>query len=108
EIDARGMLLLPGGVDPHVHLSVEHIDPDEPDWVDDYLSGSQAALAGGVTSVGNMSYVLPWETIRQRVLREGELVAAQAIADVFFHAAIISPTRETVEEVAPIVTAGQT
>jgi dihydropyrimidinase len=108
EIDARGALLLPGGVDPHVHLHVEHIDPDEPDWVDDYRSGSEAALAGGVTSVGNMSYVLPWETIRQRVSREGELVAAQAIADVFFHAAIVSPTRETVDEVGPIVTAGQT
>jgi dihydropyrimidinase len=108
EIDARGLLVLPGGVDPHVHLHVEHVDPDEPDWVDDYHSGSQAALAGGVTSVGNMSYVLPWETIQQRVLREGELVAAHAIADAFFHAAIVSPTRETVEEVGPIVTAGQT
>src|SRR5215467_8322667 len=60
EIDAAGLLLLPGGVDPHVHLHVEEVDPREPDWVDDYESGSRAALAGGITTLGNMSYVLPW------------------------------------------------
>src|SRR5262252_481625 len=103
EIDARGMFVLPGGVDPHVHLHVEHVEPDEPDWVDDYFSGSQAALAGGITTVGNMSYVLPWETIRDRMLAEAALVTTQGIADAFFHAAIISPTPETVAEVAPIV-----
>jgi dihydropyrimidinase len=108
EIDARGMLVMPGGVDPHVHLHVEHLDPDDPDWVDDFTSGSQAALAGGVTSVGNMSFVLPWETIRQRVVTESAVVDQQAIADVFFHAAILSPSAETVAEVGPIVRAGQT
>ena len=36
----------PGGVDPHVHLHTEGLDPGEPAWVDDYTSGSQAALAG--------------------------------------------------------------
>jgi dihydropyrimidinase len=108
EIDARGLLLLPGGVDPHVHLHVEEIDPGEPDWVDDYESGSRAALAGGITTLGNMSYVLPWETIADRMRAETALVAKQAIADVFFHAAIIAPTAETVAEVAPTVAAGHT
>src|SRR5215471_6940379 len=108
EIDARGLLVLPGGVDPHVHLHVEHVDPDEPDWVDDFFSGSQAALAGGITTLGNMSYVLPWESIGDRLLAEAALVATQGIADAFFHAAIISPTPETVAEVGSIVEAGQT
>jgi dihydropyrimidinase len=107
EIDARGMLVLPGGVDPHVHLHIEHIDPDEPEWVDDYFSGSQAALAGGITSVGNMSFVLPWESIAQRVAAESALVAEQAIADVFFHAAVFSPSAEVVAEVGPAVAGGQ-
>ena len=55
EIDATGRLLLPGGVDPHVHVHTEGLDPGEPTWVDDYMSGSQAALAGGITCIGNMS-----------------------------------------------------
>jgi dihydropyrimidinase len=107
EIDAAGMLLLPGGVDPHVHLHVEEVDPHEPDWVDDYFSGSQAALAGGITSLGNMSYVCPWETVRERVQAETALVGAQAIADVFFHAVILTPTPATLAELGPVVAAGQ-
>jgi dihydropyrimidinase len=107
EIDASGRLVLPGGVDPHVHLNVEQVDPREPDWVDDYTSGSEAALAGGVTTVGNMSYVLPWETIADRVRAETALVAKQAIADVFFHAVVLTPSAEIVAEVGPAVEAGQ-
>src|ERR1700690_801906 len=79
EIDAAGRFVLPGGVDPHVHLNVEHLDPSEPDWVDDYTSGSEAAVGGGVTSLGNMAYVLPWETLAARVRTESVLVPQQAI-----------------------------
>jgi len=107
ELDADGRFVLPGGVDPHVHLNVEQVDPGEPDWVDDYTSGSEAALAGGVTTVGNMSYVLPWETIAARVSTESALVAQQAIADVFFHAVVLTPGPELVAEVRPAVAAGQ-
>ena len=92
EIDATGRLLLPGGVDPHVHLHMEGLDPGEPAWVDDYTSGSQAALAGGITSLGNMSYVLPWESIADRVRAGRSPVARQAIADIFFHTVIVTPT----------------
>jgi dihydropyrimidinase len=107
EIDAAGRFVLPGGVDPHVHLNVESLDPNEPDWVDDYTSGSEAALAGGVTSLGNMAYVLPWETLAARVRTESVLVAGRAIADVFFHTVVISPSPEIAAEVRPAVAAGQ-
>ncbi|HEY7376376.1 MAG TPA: amidohydrolase family protein [Polyangia bacterium] len=107
ELDAGGRLLLPGGVDPHVHLHTEGFDPDEPAWVDDYTSGSQAALAGGITSLGNMSNVLPWESIADRVGAERALVARQAIADIFFHTVVISPTAALIEEVGRAVRGGQ-
>jgi dihydropyrimidinase len=107
EIDAAGRFVLPGGVDPHVHLHMEGLDPGEPAWVDDYTSGSQAALAGGITSVGNMSYVLPWESIADRVRAEEILVARQAIADVFFHTVIVTPSAAIVDEVGPAVRGGQ-
>ena len=107
EIDATGRFVLPGGVDPHVHLNVESLDPDDPSWVDDYTSGSEAALAGGVTSLGNMSYVMPWETITERMRIESGLVADKAIADVFFHAVVLSPGPEIIAEVPRAVAAGQ-
>src|SRR2546427_12164390 len=50
EIDARGMLVLPGGVDPHSHLTAETpADLPPGGIVENYTSGSAAALAGGVT-----------------------------------------------------------
>jgi dihydroorotase-like cyclic amidohydrolase len=48
-VDARGLLVLPGGVDPHVHF-------DEPGYTDreDFLHGSSASASGGVTTVIDM------------------------------------------------------
>jgi dihydropyrimidinase len=106
ELDARGRFVLPGGVDPHVHLHVEPED-EEPHFADDFTSGSQAALAGGVTTLGNMSWVLPWEKIADRVRRETAEVARKAIADVFLHTVVATPTREILDEVGAAVAAGQ-
>src|SRR5579872_6506547 len=83
EIDARGKLLLPGGVDAHVHLSSPPRESDGPRWVDDFTSGSAAALAGGITTVGNMTFGAPGESLRDALARDTELASQQAIADVF-------------------------
>ena len=54
EIDASGMLLLPGIVDTHTHLNLEPIVPPNPKGnADDLTSGSAAALAGGITTVSD-------------------------------------------------------
>jgi dihydropyrimidinase len=106
EIDAREAPILPGGVDPHVHLHVEDIDPGQPVWADDFTSGSQAALAGGVTTVGNMAFVLPWETLAERANVETAVIAREAIADVFFHLAVTCPNETTAAQVGDAVAAG--
>ena len=54
EIDANGLLVLPGGIDPHVHLGTNRMD--------DYTSGSAAALAGGITTISNFIGVPSEET----------------------------------------------
>ena len=46
-IDATGMLVLPGVVDPHTHLL---LDTGTARTADDYESGSASAAAGGVTT----------------------------------------------------------
>jgi dihydropyrimidinase len=94
EIDATRLLVLPGGVDAHVHLSMSPDDVDEePRWVDDFTSGSTAALAGGITTVGNMTFPATGETPLAALEREAAVVRAQAIADVFLHPVLfeISP-----------------
>ncbi|MDQ2914393.1 MAG: allantoinase AllB [Chloroflexota bacterium] len=49
EIDARGLLALPGMVDAHVHFN----EPGRTDW-EGWANGSRAAAAGGITTVLDM------------------------------------------------------
>jgi len=49
EVDARGLLVLPGVVDAHVHFN----EPGRADW-EGWETGSRAAVAGGATTVCDM------------------------------------------------------
>ena len=49
ELDARGLLVLPGGVDPHVHFN----EPGRTDW-EGIATGSAALAAGGFTAYFDM------------------------------------------------------
>ena len=49
EIDAMGLVVLPGVVDAHVHFN----EPGRAEW-EGWKTGSRAALAGGVTTVCDM------------------------------------------------------
>jgi len=55
EIDATGLLVLPGGVDGHVHLSQP--TDDGTIMADDFESGTRAAVSGGTTMV--VDFALP-------------------------------------------------
>ena len=48
EIDATGKLVLPGGIDPHVHLDMPFMGTYSSD---NYETGTRAALYGGTTMV---------------------------------------------------------
>src|SRR6187397_2213902 len=47
-IDASGMLVFPGGIDPHVHLEMPFMGTFSSD---SYETGTRAALHGGTTTV---------------------------------------------------------
>ena len=88
ELDARGLLVIPGGIDAHVHLitpALAKAFPDEPIWVDDFWSGSLAAFAGGITTIANMTFALEGETMTEAVAREMAEAAAEAAVDWFLH-----------------------
>ena len=95
EIAADGLLALPGGIDAHVHLMYQGLlaqlreagefDEDEPGWVDDFWTGSLAAIGGGITTIGNMTFPLPGETPRDAVAREMAGAAPEAAVDWFLH-----------------------
>jgi dihydropyrimidinase len=85
-IDASGLQVLPGGIDPHAHLL--------PSWVDDYLSGSKAALAGGITTIGCMASMQRGETILDALGRQSKLAREQSLADIFLHPILGTPSLE--------------
>jgi dihydroorotase (multifunctional complex type) len=57
-VDAGGLMVLPGGVDTHVHL----MDPGAPER-EDFISGSSAAAASGVTTILEHTHGHPIRTV---------------------------------------------
>ena len=92
EIDAAGALVLPGGLDMHVHLSMpEPPEPGVPGWVDDFASGSAAAIAGGVTTIGNMTFPGYGQSLRQALDRDLSAARGAAAVDYVLHPVMSSP-----------------
>ncbi|MBN1170389.1 dihydroorotase family protein [Candidatus Micrarchaeota archaeon] len=89
-IDAKGMLVVPGLIDPHVHLR----EPGD-SYKEDFLTGSRAAIAGGFTTVMDMpNNSVP--TITAENYEKKKKLAKKAICDVILH---FGATADNVSEV---------
>ena len=88
-IEADGMLLLPGAVDTHTHLNAEMPNPPRPNRPqDDYVTGSAAAFAGGVTTISNFIPMQPNEDATAYADRVIAGIERSAMADFFIHVTI--------------------
>lgn len=79
--DAAGLQVLPGVIDTHVHVR----EPGRPDK-EDFVSGSAAALAGGVTTICQMPNVTP-QPRNTGCLLVSHDAARDVLCDVAFYAA---------------------
>ncbi|CCH89588.1 putative D-phenylhydantoinase [Modestobacter italicus] len=107
-VDATGCLVLPGGVDAHVHLSGGGGPEGAPTWADDWESGTRAAAAGGVTTVGNMTVPREGESLTDAVRRVGADVAAQSLVDVLLHPVVAGEQHLDPAQLAVLRELGQT
>ncbi len=101
-IDATGMLVFPGGVDPHVHMS---LPTGAGRSSDDFYTGSRAALMGGTTTL--IDFVTP----SRGVSLTGALTcrhreAEGSMADYSFHVSPVEWTDTTADEIRACVKAG--
>jgi len=106
EIDASGRYVLPGGIDAHVHLTPPGTDPGSWRWVDDFTVGTKAAAAGGVTTVGNMSFPRRGEQMVAGLERDLADAETNAVVDYFHHPVLLDPTPEGIAQIETLAAAG--
>jgi dihydropyrimidinase len=106
EVDARGRYVVPGGVDPHVHLTPPSTGARGWSWVDDFETGTRAALAGGVTTVGNMSFPGPGETMADALARDVADAGARSLTDFFVHPVLMEPDEDNLGQIDSLVRDG--
>jgi dihydropyrimidinase len=94
-IDARGRLVIPGGVDPHCHIGQRL---GEYAQLDDYASASVAALWGGTTTVVDFAIPDPGQTPLAAVQERREL-AAVSRCDTALHGCVISWDDTTADQI---------
>jgi dihydropyrimidinase len=106
-VDASGALVLPGGIDMHVHLSPsEPVAPGQPDWADDFASGSAAAIAGGVTTIGNMTFPFAGQSMTQAIERDLASAAPAAGVDFVLHPVLYGWVPDALAEIPQLAQAG--
>jgi len=106
-IDAKGMLVLPGGIDPHVHLTPVRTSTTLK-GADDYISASRAALAGGKTTISNFVTLGEKTDLSSTLADAADLVKKQAIADVILHVTVNDPNQLSPADVALLYDRGFT
>ncbi|CAG7846420.1 Allantoinase [Serendipita indica DSM 11827] len=98
-IDAGDLYILPGLVDAHVHLN----EPGRTDW-EGFATGTQAAVAGGVTTVVDMplNSIPPTTTVHNLTVKR-DAANGQCWADVAFWGGVIPGNQD---DLRPLLDAG--
>jgi dihydropyrimidinase len=103
-IDAKGKLILPGGVDVHVHLDLPMFGTVSSD---DHYTGTKAAAFGGTTTV--IDFISQdTSNLEENFSKLKEKAEHKAAIDFGFHANITNLTPEVEEQIPNLVNFGVT
>src|SRR5262245_28673446 len=103
EIDARGRLVLPGGVDSHCHI--EQLSGMGIWNADDFYSGTVSAAYGGTTTVIPFAAQHRGQSMVQVVTDYRER-ARKAVIDHAFHMIVSDPSEQVVAELPGLIRDG--
>jgi dihydropyrimidinase len=93
-VDAGGMLVIPGGIDPHTHMELMFMGQVA---VDDFFTGTGAGLAGGTTMIIDFAIPAPGTSMVE-CWKDWSVKAEKAAADYSFHVAVTSWSDKVHEE----------
>jgi dihydroorotase-like cyclic amidohydrolase len=99
EIDASGLLVLPGGIDSHCHL--DQPTGDESVMADDFASGTRSAACGGTTTLMPFAAQMKGQSLRDAVLDYHRRAKGNAFLDYAFHLIVTDPTPQVVGQELP-------
>lgn len=83
-IDAEGLYVMPGGIDPHTHMEMPFMGTV---CSEDFYTGTQAALAGGTTTIIDFVIPSPQQSLVE-AFHQWRGWANKAVADYALHVAI--------------------
>lgn len=99
EVDASGLLVLPGGIDSHVHIA----QPSGPGitMADDFESATRAAVAGGNTCILPFALQARGASLRASVEAYREKAEGRCHIDTSFHLIISDPSPHVLGQELP-------
>lgn len=98
-IDATGKLVLPGGIDSHVHLAQPSGDGIV--MADDFESGTRSAAYGGNTTVLTFCMQEKGSSLRQSLADYHAKAEGECHVDVAFHMVVTDPTPQVLGQELP-------
>ncbi|MFC5271765.1 dihydropyrimidinase [Adhaeribacter terreus] len=104
-IDATGLMVFPGGIDPHVHLSMPFMGTFSSD---DYTTGTRAALFGGTTTVIDFILQTQGKSLRHAFEEWSGRANGNAVGDYSFHMAVTDFNETTKPEIKEMIEEGIT
>ena len=98
-IDAGGLLVMPGGIDSHVHLAQPAFGG--PAMADGFETGTRSAVAGGNTTVLPFALQPRGASLRASVMDYHREADGQSFCDYGFHLIITDPTPSVLSQELP-------
>jgi dihydropyrimidinase len=95
-VDATGMYVIPGAIDPHTHIEMPYMSTTV---ADDWRTGSVAAACGGTTTVIDFSLQNKGETLLDAVERQKEKAQGRSVIDFGIHPCVSDARPDVIEEV---------
>jgi dihydropyrimidinase len=99
-IDASGLLVIPGGIDPHVHLDMPFMGTYSSD---NYETGTAAALHGGTTMVIDFILQTQGKSLHDALKEWKGRSDGNAVGDYSFHMAVTDFNDHTQSEIKDLI-----